>query len=416
MFKMMLNLTFCLSLLLLNSQIARSEDYFTPGEDYIDEEEYTDGPTFILEARSPGRDKYAALPERSVYQTGELVSLSPPRTPLLLPVPAALPEATDSLSEAPITLSKPIVASAEPLPPPVLAPVRLDDMLFSDVPVVLTPKEQYAVEMVQPWQNQTEIGVHPISGAGGAVQYAYGLERPSVLCAVWQLTDIELEAGEVIQSINIGDSTRWIIDSALSGNDTPHLLVKPMDVGLDTSLAVATDRRMYHLRLRSTRNDFLARVNFTYPADAARKLEEMKTAAAKAEAERQKERETALEKEVERDTIPETREYLGALDFDYTVTGTARWKPTRVYNDGHKTIIEMPANLHQDDSPTLLALRKRNGLFRKDEEVLVNYRVQKNRYVVDAVFEKAMLIVGVGRGQTRVIIERGNGRTRGGAR
>ena len=40
------------------------------------------------------------------------------------------------------------------------------------------------------------------------------------------------------------------------------------------------------------------------------------------------------------------------------------------------------------------------------ETVMVNYRVQNNRYIVDTVFDKAMLIVGVGRNQERVIITR----------
>ncbi len=273
--------------------------------------------------------------------------------------------------------------------------LRPDDFLFDDVPVVLTPKEQYAMGLVQPWQDQTEIGVNPMAAPGGAVQFAYGMERPSVLCAVLQITDVELQAGEIIQSVNIGDSARWIVEPAMSGANIPHLLIKPMDVGLETSLAVATDRRMYHFRLRSTRNEYMARITFTYPADAARQFAELK---AEAEAKRRQ--------EIERDTIPETNEYLGDLDFNYTITGKAAWKPTRVYNDGVKTVIEMPETVSQDDSPTLLVLRKRAGLFRKDEEVLVNYRVQRNRYVVDAVFDKAMLVVGVGRGQTRVIIER----------
>lgn len=284
--------------------------------------------------------------------------------------------------------------------------VRVDDMLFSDVPVILTPKEEYAVRMVEPWQNQTEIGVNPIAAPGGAIQFVYGIERPSVMCAVYQITDIQLQGGEIIQSVNIGDSARWMIEPAMSGADVPHLLVKPADVGLETSLAVATDRRMYHLRLRSHRTEYMARVSFSYPEDAKR-LDMLARMKADAEAKREEERR-------ERDTIPETREYLGDLDFNYTITGAARWKPTRVYNDGVKTVIEMPDTLHQDDSPTLLVLRKSRGVFRsKDEEVLVNYRVQRNRYVVDAVFDRAKLVVGVGKNQTRVVIERG--KTKGGA-
>lgn len=38
--------------------------------------------------------------------------------------------------------------------------------------------------------------------------------------------------------------------------------------------------------------------------------------------------------------------------------------------------------------------------------VLVNYRVQGNRYIVDTVFDRAILIAGVGSSQDRVTISR----------
>jgi type IV secretory pathway VirB9-like protein len=79
----------------------------------------------------------------------------------------------------------------------------------------------------------------------------------------------------------------------------------------------------------------------------------------------------------------------------------------RVYNDGRKTIIQMPAAMAQTEAPTLLVVRKDGGLFTDDETVLVNYRVQGDRYVVDTVFDKAILIAGVGRGQDRVTITKG---------
>lgn len=38
---------------------------------------------------------------------------------------------------------------------------------------------------------------------------------------------------------------------------------------------------------------------------------------------------------------------------------------------------------------------------------MVNYRLQGDRYIVDALFDKAMLIAGVGSRQRRVTITRG---------
>ena len=41
------------------------------------------------------------------------------------------------------------------------------------------------------------------------------------------------------------------------------------------------------------------------------------------------------------------------------------------------------------------------------ETVMVNYRVQGDRYIVDTVFDKAILIAGVGKSQDRITIQRG---------
>jgi type IV secretory pathway VirB9-like protein len=37
----------------------------------------------------------------------------------------------------------------------------------------------------------------------------------------------------------------------------------------------------------------------------------------------------------------------------------------------------------QTEAPTLLVVRKDGGLFTDDETVMVNYRVQGDRYIVD---------------------------------
>lgn len=98
----------------------------------------------------------------------------------------------------------------------------------------------------------------------------------------------------------------------------------------------------------------------------------------------------------------------GGFDFNYTITGTARWRPNTVFNDGVKTVIQMPHTMEQTEAPTLLVVRSEGGLFHKEELVLVNYRVQSNRYIVDLLFDKAVLLVGVGLGQDRVTITRGH--------
>jgi type IV secretion system protein VirB9 len=267
----------------------------------------------------------------------------------------------------------------------------LEDLYFSDENVKLTAKEMNALAIAKTWQQGDVMTENPVVGPDGSIEYLFGAEQPAVVCAVMQITDIELQRGEAVTSVNLGDSVRWQVQPAVSGGDITHILVRPKQVGLETSMVVTTDRRTYHVRLRSHRTEYMPRVRFFYLEDALDKWASIKsTAAARREAA----------------TIPETSEYLGDLDFNYTVKGKASWKPVRVYNDGAKTILEMPDTLRQKEAPTLLVVRRDGRLLKKNEQVMVNYRVQNGRYIVDAVFDQAVLVVGVGGNQERVVVAR----------
>ena len=270
------------------------------------------------------------------------------------------------------------------------------EQYFSGTNPTLTKRERAALAIAKRWQEgSAPNALLPAADADGTVRFVFGTLQPSIVCAVLQVCDVALQQGEQVNSINLGDAARWLIEPAISGTgptEVQHLIIKPQDVGLETSLVVTTSRRTYHFLLRSHRTLFMPRVAFTYPEDAAAKWEAMKTREAK-------ERREA--------TIPQTGEYMGDLNFDYTVSGDARWKPVRVYNDGRKTIIQMSAAMAQTEAPSLLLVRKDGGIFEDEETVLVNYRVQGDRYIVDAVFDKAILIAGVGSSQDRVTIQRG---------
>ncbi|WP_212630911.1 P-type conjugative transfer protein TrbG [Pseudomonas sp. KB-10] len=269
------------------------------------------------------------------------------------------------------------------------------DLYFSDTNPTLTPQERAALAISERWQQASATGIKPVDGGDGTVRFIYGAQQPSIVCAVLQVCDIALQAGEQVNSINLGDTARWTIEPAITGvgdTEVQHLIVKPMDVGLETSLVVTTNRRTYHFKLRSHRTQYMPQVAFTYPEEALAKWSLIKK------------RETEARNKA---TIPETGEYLGNLSFDYSLDGKAPWKPVRVYNDGSKTIIQMPRALAQTEAPTLLVVRKDGGWFSDDETVMVNYRVQGDRYIIDTVFDKAILIAGVGKSQDRITIQRG---------
>ena len=287
-----------------------------------------------------------------------------------------------------------LTASRPPAAPP--QSVRsLEDQYFSTPGPVLTPRERRGIAIEERWSGASTATTDlPAPGADGMIRYVYGTVQASVVCAVLQVCDVELQPGETVQSFHLGDTARWLIAPAVTGeapNTTHHLIIKPTDVGLDTSLVVTTNRRTYHLRLRSHRTQTMVRVGWIYPEETTAQWEALQK-------QRAQERQTR--------TLPATGEYLGDLSFAYRITGEAPWKPVRVYNDGSKTIIQLPEAVRADEAPALLVVRREGDLFAKQETAIVNYRLQRDRYIVDQVFDKAVLLAGVGASQTRITIER----------
>lgn len=265
------------------------------------------------------------------------------------------------------------------------------DRYFSKKIVPFSTQERQAIAIGKKWQ-QGRATSKPVVASDGSISFVFGSGQTRIVCAVLQVCDIALQEGEQFNNYDLGDK-RFTLEPAITGvvpNQRLHILIKALDAGLDTSLVVTTDRRTYHFRLKSTQKEFMPYVSFIYPDEAQAKwnlIKQIQMAERKA------------------NTFPETHEYLGNLHFNYIISGKARFKPVRVYNDGVKTIIEMPSTLSQTQAPALLVLRK-GGIFKKTESVMVNYRVQGCRYIVDAVFDRAILVVGSGRNQEKIVIKR----------
>ena len=87
-----------------------------------------------------------------------------------------------------------------------------------------------------------------------------------VYAAPGQVTDIALEEGEQLVGsgpVAAGDTVRWIIGDTESGagpTKRVHILVKPTRPDLVTNLVINTDRRTYHLELRSAEKTYMASV------------------------------------------------------------------------------------------------------------------------------------------------------------
>src|SRR5260370_20113377 len=125
-----------------------------------------------------------------------------------------------------------------------------------------------AVAVARQWE--TGVGT-PTPGPDGRVLYVFGQGMPVMVCAPLRVCAVELQPGEHLQSQpQIGDSRRWEITPVMSGSgldQTPLLVVKPIEAGLETDLIIPTDRRTYVVKLISDPAPFISRVAFQYPAD-----------------------------------------------------------------------------------------------------------------------------------------------------
>src|SRR5271165_363311 len=330
---------------------------------------------------------------------------APPAPPQQSVAPAATattPEAAASPAAKPSPGATPSVQGpTEPTAPA----SKFDAGLLGGNNPVLTEEERAGVAITQAWRDKSYETMIDQPGTNSSVEFRFGQSLPSIVCAILQVTDIELQAGEVVTHINVGDSTRWSVESAVSGSGSEqveHLIVKPRDIGLSTSLVVTTDRRTYHLLLVSDEAEFMHDVTFLYdapsPTSPPAVANATPTAPNSAPDPPPRKKKPSDGKQVRF----VSREPDDDADESYRVTGHADWKPVEVDTKNGKTYLEMPKSMRHKEAPVLFE-EKRSGWFHHDK-VLVNYRVHGKWYVVDRVLDRATLVSGVGGGQEKVDI------------
>jgi type IV secretion system protein VirB9 len=198
----------------------------------------------------------------------------------------------------------------------------------------------------------------------------------------FRTTDLMLEPGELVLEMPfLSEEKVWEIGAGVSlekGRDTQHFFIKPAYAGLTTSMIIITDRRVYHLLLKSFRTPaaggaelYMAMVRFIYPplmpfvikCDKLRKQSD------------------------EADSLAFGTNLADPrmLSFDYRMTYSALrkplWLPQRVYDDGRKTYIVMDRRMLHAESPVLFNHRNER----------INYRVHENMIVIDELVESVTL-------------------------
>lgn len=253
----------------------------------------------------------------------------------------------------------------------------------------------------------------------GLVTFAYGSGIPTVVCALLELTDLAFEKGESILSVQLGDSVRWNIESAISGsaNDSvEHLIVKPLEAGLKTSMLITTDRRTYHIRLKSTEADFMPAVVFSYPNslklpskkhygddsylqytsnydsnedhnDYSETNSSLKNYSSVQNVSYEENSRPALNVAATYNDSPQRRNY------NYSVDGDSKIIPQNVYDDGKRTFIVMNNPINSSYLPVLQEISSESFLFfGEDKTNTINFTYFDNTFVVDGIYSHLRLI------------------------
>jgi P-type conjugative transfer protein TrbG len=223
----------------------------------------------------------------------------------------------------------------------------------------------------------------------GFIQYAYNQgQQPVISTTPYQQTVISLQPGERFTNVSTADPQRWSYSVAYSGmgvDKRVNVLVTPAVPNISTNMVITTDRRLYDLKLVSTLDSHYVRdVRFWYPEDMVNAWND-----------------TAEQQANGVDVAAVPNIDLNHLNFDYAISSSGwhgpRWKPSRVFDDGKQTFIQMPQTVSSRDLPTLFVVDGKN-------QELVNYRYKAPYFVVDKIFQRATLLSGVGSSQQRVLI------------
>jgi type IV secretion system protein VirB9 len=231
--------------------------------------------------------------------------------------------------------------------------------------------KQAGIESVR--KSNAEGIIKPEDYSHAARLYEYSADQVyEVYTQILRTTDIYLEPGELVLDIPfVSDSERWIVGAGVhqtNGYTIQHVYIKPKESNLEASLIINTDRRVYHLILRSYNTVYMPMVKWSYPINAGFPSTYVGRLAQAADG-------IGVEPEIE---------YVDPryLSFDYklqfNVFKKPNWIPKRVYDDGKKTYLYFEPQVLQQELP---------GIFENRRDV-INYRVSENLIIIDKLIEK----------------------------
>jgi type IV secretion system protein VirB9 len=172
---------------------------------------------------------------------------------------------------------------------------------------------------------------------------------------------IELEEGEKILTVSVGDSVAWLINP--SGN---RLFLKPIEQNALTNMTIISDKRTYLFELHAEETKDIRDKNmvfsyrFIYPQSDNSAVDYSQTEAL-----------PDIEKEPER------------YNFNYSIRGSNVIEPIRIFDDGEFTYFEF-----KDKNAEIPAFLRVDSV---GNEELINFRKRGNYIVVERVTSRFTL-------------------------
>ncbi len=188
-------------------------------------------------------------------------------------------------------------------------------------------------------------------------------------------TIIQLEPGEeMLETPYLSEPDVWRISRGMGivdGQPTQYLMLKPDYSGLNSTLVIITNRRIYQLEISSYKDHYMPYVKWIY----RRQVEDSAS---------------WLKHQMELFNEHQKQKEEGKKQFiihNYKMTLSSRkitWKPTAVYDDGQKTYFVLDRKTLNTKLPAIF----------NDSREIINYEVKDNVLIVNQLIEKVTLRLG----------------------
>jgi type IV secretion system protein VirB9 len=261
-------------------------------------------------------------------------------------------------------------------PPPVIVQVERP-VFMPESPAPKPPAQPVQGRQAVEQSNSSGIA-KPSEYSRAAMVYDYDPDWVyEVYTQPLRVSDLRLEPGEnAAEPPFISDSERWVAGAGVSyenGLAVQHIYIKPADAGLEATLIINTDRRAYHIILKSYREIHMPMVRWRYPYSGMPNNYAVPPARG------------AESAAGPGPVLADPADGIGVdprfLSFNYRITygwfQKPKWLPELVYDDGKKTYITFPEDVLRDELPAVF----------ENRADIVNYRVVRNIIIIDKLIE-----------------------------